>query len=104
MTYSTPGGGTGALPVRGRGVSLRRRSDCYWPLPMRSLPEPVGICLSDRRDILPRRVTITGPLTTYEARIDGNNRLWRHFCQTCGSAISITLDRYPGIQGARQNR
>ena len=43
-------------------------------------------------------VTITGPLATYEACIDGTRRLWRHFCQICGSAISITLDRYPGIR------
>jgi hypothetical protein len=55
---------------------------------MRSLSEAVGICLLDRRNISRDAVTITGPLTTYEARIDGNSRLWRHFCQTCGSAIS----------------
>ena len=63
-------------------------------------PITIGICQCDRCQrqsgsafligvIFPRdAVTITGPLTTYEARIDGNSRLWRHFCQTCGSAIS----------------
>jgi hypothetical protein len=73
-------------------------------------PITIGLCQCDRCQrqsgsafligvIFPRdAVTITGPLTTYEARIDGNNRLWRHFCQTCGSAISITLDRYPNIR------
>jgi hypothetical protein len=71
-------------------------------------PITIGICQCDRCQrqsgsafligvIFPRNaVTITGPLTTYEARIEGNSRLWRHFCQTCGSAISITLDRYRG--------
>ena len=63
---------------------------------MRSLPEGSAFLIAV---IFPRdAVTITGPLTTYEVRIDGNNRLWRHFCQTCGSAISITLDRYSGIR------
>ncbi|MGE0822709.1 MAG: GFA family protein [Candidatus Binatia bacterium] len=41
---------------------------------------------------------IEGPLATYEASIDGEQRLQRHFCPTCGSAISITLDRYPEIR------
>jgi hypothetical protein len=43
-------------------------------------------------------VTIEGNLATYEATIDGKNRLWRHFCPKCGSAVSITLDRYPEIR------
>jgi hypothetical protein len=43
-------------------------------------------------------VTIEGKLATYENRLDGKNRLWRHFCPTCGSAVSITLDRYPEIR------
>jgi len=67
-------------------------------------PMTIGLCQCDRCQrqsgsafligvIFPRdAVTITGPLATYEARIDGNSRLWRHFCQTCGSSISITLD------------
>jgi len=43
-------------------------------------------------------VTIEGALATYEAEIDGKHRLYRHFCPTCGSAVSITLDRYPNIR------
>jgi hypothetical protein len=43
-------------------------------------------------------VTIEGKLATYEAKADGQNRLWRHFCPNCGSAVSITLDRYPEIR------
>jgi hypothetical protein len=70
----------------------------------------VGICQCSRCQrqsgsafligvIFPKEaVTIEGELTTYEARIDGTNRLWRHFCPKCGSAVSITLDRYPDIR------
>jgi hypothetical protein len=43
-------------------------------------------------------VTIEGPLATYEAAIDGEHKLRRHFCPKCGSAISITLDRFPTIR------
>ena len=40
----------------------------------------------------------TEKLKTYTARIDGNNALSRHFCPECGSAVMITLDRYPEIR------
>jgi hypothetical protein len=43
-------------------------------------------------------VTIEGNLATYEIRIYGKNRLWRHFSSICGSAVSISLDRYPEIR------
>jgi hypothetical protein len=42
-------------------------------------------------------VSIEGPLATYETESDGS-RLRRHFCPHCGSAISITLDRFPQIR------
>lgn len=42
-------------------------------------------------------VTIAGQLATFEFEIDGK-RLRRHFCPVCGSAVSITLDRYPEIR------
>jgi hypothetical protein len=42
-------------------------------------------------------VTIEGKLTSYEATLNGQ-RLQRHFCPVCGSAVSITLDRYPEIR------
>ena len=98
MTDSTPGGGTGHCLCG--AVQYRYEGE----------PITIGLCQCDRCQrqsgsafligvIFPRdAVTITGPLTSYEARINGDNRLWRHFCQTCGSAISITLDRYPGIR------
>src|ERR1700751_2974728 len=98
MTDSTPGGGTG--PCLCGAVQYRYEGE----------PITIGLCQCDRCQrqsgsafligvIFPRdAVTITGPLTTYEARIDGNSRLRRQFCQICGSAISITLDRYPGIR------
>ncbi len=42
-------------------------------------------------------VTIEGKLATFEFETDGQ-RLRRHFCPECGSAVSITLDRYPEIR------
>jgi hypothetical protein len=44
------------------------------------------------------KVTIKGELSVYEARIHDNLGLWRYFCPTCGSSVSITLDRYPAIR------
>jgi hypothetical protein len=72
-------------------------------------PSSVGLCQCERCQrqsgsafligvVFPReRVTIEGELRTFEAVIDGA-RLWRHFCPTCGSAVSITLERYPEIR------
>jgi hypothetical protein len=42
-------------------------------------------------------VVIEGRLATYEFETDGQ-RLRRHFCPVCGSAVSITLDRFPDIR------
>jgi hypothetical protein len=42
-------------------------------------------------------VTIEGRLATFEFEADGK-RLRRHFCPVCGSAVSITLDRFPEIR------
>ena len=73
-------------------------------------PSTVGVCQCDRCQrqsgsafligvIFPKdAVTIEGKLATYEACIDGTLRLRRHFCPVCGSAVSITLDRYPDIR------
>lgn len=44
-----------------------------------------------------KAVTIEGRLACYEATVSGQ-RLQRHFCPVCGSAVSITLDRYPEIR------
>ncbi len=43
-------------------------------------------------------VTIEGELRIYEAAVHGEARLWRHFCPNCGSAVMITLDRFPQIR------
>ena len=73
-------------------------------------PTTIGLCQCERCQrqsgsafligvIFPREaVTIEGELAVYEATIDGKNRLQRYFCPTCGSAVSITLDRYPEIR------
>ena len=42
-------------------------------------------------------VTFAGRYATYEHGPEGE-RLRRHFCPTCGSALSITLDRFPAIR------
>ena len=39
-----------------------------------------------------------GELRTYAAYGRDGNGLYRHFCPTCGSAVMITLDRYPEIR------
>jgi len=98
MTESTTSGGAGgclcgAVRYRYEGELLR-----------------VGLCQCKRCQrqsgsafligvIFPKQaVTIEGQLATYEAKVDGEHRLWRHFCPTCGSAVSITLDKYPEIR------
>lgn len=43
-------------------------------------------------------VKIDGALSTYEAYLEPGQGMWRHFCGTCGSSISITLDRFPDIR------
>ena len=37
-------------------------------------------------------------LAIYAARGEDGRSLYRHFCRECGSAVMITLDRYPGIR------
>ena len=73
-------------------------------------PSAVGLCQCDRCQrqsgsafligvVFPKEaVRIEGTLATFEAKIDGEKSLRRHFCPTCGSAVSITLDRYPEIR------
>lgn len=43
-------------------------------------------------------VAIDGELRVYEAAVSGEGRLRRHFCPACGSAVMITLDRFPQIR------
>ena len=98
MTNSTNSGGTGHCLCG--AVRYRYEGE----------PVTIGLCQCDRCQrqsgsafligvIFPRdAVTIEGKLTTYETRLDGKNRLSRHFCPTCGSAVSITLDSYPEIR------
>ena len=98
MTESSNGGGTGHCLCG--AVQYRYKGE----------PSTIGVCQCDRCQrqsgsafligvIFPKEaVTIEGKLATYEAKADGKNRLWWHFCPNCGSAVSITLDRYPEIR------
>ncbi len=98
MTESTTSGGTGRCLCG----AVRYRYE--------GAPLSVGLCQCERCQrqsgsafligvIFPKEaVTITGQLATYEAQVDGEHRLWRHFCPNCGSAVSITLDRFPTIR------
>lgn len=73
-------------------------------------PQSVGLCQCERcqrqsgsafliATVFARDdVHIEGELETYAARGDDGGALYRHFCPTCGSAVMITLDRYPGIR------
>ena len=90
MTESSNGGGTGHCLCG--AVQYRYKGE----------PSTIGVCQCDRCQrqsgsafligvIFPKEaVTIEGKLATYEAKADGQNRLWRHFCPNCGSAVSIT--------------
>jgi len=72
-------------------------------------PTAIGLCQCERCQrqsgsafligvVFPKNaVTIEGRLACYEATVSGQ-RLQRHFCPVCGSAVSITLDRYPEIR------
>ena len=74
-------------------------------------PSSMGLCQCDRCQrqsgssfliaIVYERGAVTfeqGELKTFTASIDGENSLSRHFCPGCGSAVMITLDRYPEIR------
>lgn len=101
MTRSTQSGGTvcclcGAVRYRYEGeptvIGLCRCGRCRRQSGSAFL---IGV-------IFPREtVTIEGTLAAYEATIDDNDRLGRHFCPTCGSAVSSTLDRYPEMRSMR---
>lgn len=39
-----------------------------------------------------------GEMTTYASYGEDGAGLYRHFCPVCGSALMITLDRYPDIR------
>ena len=43
-------------------------------------------------------VSIAGELKIYAVYASDGSGLYRHFCPTCGSAVMITLDRYPEIR------
>jgi hypothetical protein len=97
MTESTTSGGTGRCLCG----AIRYRYE--------GEPLSVGLCQCDRCQrqsgsafligvIFPKEaVTIEGQLATFAFTTEGK-RLWRHFCPVCGSAVSITLDRYPAIR------
>jgi hypothetical protein len=72
-------------------------------------PIAVGLCQCERCQrqsgsafligmVFPKKaVTIDGKLASYETNVSGQ-ALQRHFCPVCGSAVSITLERYPEIR------
>ena len=39
-----------------------------------------------------------GELKTFAAHVNDGSALYRHFCPNCGSALMVTLDRYPEIR------
>lgn len=74
-------------------------------------PDSVGICQCERCQkqsgssfliaVVYDQSAVTferGELKTFRAHIDGENELSRHFCPQCGSAVMVTLDRYPNIR------
>ena len=73
-------------------------------------PQNMGVCQCDRcqrqsgsafliATVFARdAVEVSGELRVYEATDDSGDALRRHFCPKCGSAVMITLDRYPGIR------
>lgn len=74
-------------------------------------PDSVGICQCERCQkqsgssfliaVVYDQSAVTferGELKTFSTHIDGENELSRHFCPQCGSAVMITLDRYPNIR------
>ena len=77
----------------------------------RGAPESMGLCQCERCQrqsgsafliavVYARNdVKLEGePLRVYSARGSDGSELHRHFCDTCGSAVMITLDRYPEIR------
>jgi hypothetical protein len=72
-------------------------------------PQSIGLCQCRRCQrqsgssfligvVFPKAaVTIEGTLSTFEFETEGQ-QLRRHFCPVCGSAVSITLDRFPRIR------
>ena len=73
-------------------------------------PQSMGVCQCERcqrqsgsafliATVFARQaVTVTGQLTTFSASDESGSALHRHFCPQCGSAVMITLDRYPDIR------
>ena len=75
--------------------------------------EPVsqGLCQCDRCQrqsgsafliavVYPRKAVTfeQGGLKTFAAHVKDGSALYRHFCANCGSALMVTLDRYPEIR------
>ena len=74
-------------------------------------PDSMGLCQCERCQrqsgsafliaVVFARENVTieqGELKIFEARGDDGSTLRRHFCPTCGSAVMVTLDRYPEIR------
>ena len=74
-------------------------------------PSSMGLCQCERCQrqsgsafliaiVFPREAVtfVQGKLRTYASFDEEGSGLYRHFCPDCGSAVMITLDRYPGIR------
>jgi len=77
----------------------------------RGEPDSMGLCQCERCQrqsgssyliamVYPRESVVVenGELAVYSATDDSGSTLNRHFCATCGSAVMVTLDRYPEIR------
>jgi hypothetical protein len=75
-----------------------------------SAPQSMGLCQCERCQrqsgsafliatvFSKADVTIEGELKTFSTVDSDGKALHRHFCPRCGSAVMITLDRYPDIR------
>ena len=84
----------GAVRYRCKGEPLRQGL-CQCDRCQRQSGSAFLIAVVFERDA----VTIEqGALQIFEAHADDGSALYRHFCPNCGSAVMITLDRYPEIR------
>ena len=73
-------------------------------------PQSMGVCQCERCQrqsgsafliatvFAQHAVNISGELKAFVSRAADGSELSRHFCPNCGSAVMITLDRYPLIR------
>ena len=91
-------------PISGGCLCGAVRYTCSVP------PQNMGVCQCERcqrqsgsafliATVFARdAVSIDGELRVFRAVDESGSALERHFCPQCGSAVMITLDRYPTIR------